>query len=193
MTMSRRKEGLLVPNRSLCGRCIAGIFTIPIAILVTFVLTQIPWDAVYRLGWYQQAINIVSVFSSNVSKIPDTSNPFPEYSIAFLGCINTLGPFYALLGLYCGIKHVENTSGIPAMRARSTKLAGILLTLILVILVLMWGAFYFSGASTIFPGRFYKSEWRFVSLFTFLWFVISMFCFGVSAITSVLYKRIKER
>jgi hypothetical protein len=189
----KKKEGLLVPNRSVCGQLMAGKFTVPIALLLSVILTQVPWDALYQLSGYKHVIDVISMFSINIHKIPDTKNPFPEYSIAFLSFVNAVGPFYALVGSYCGVKHIQSTSDIPAMHVRAVKLAGFFFVFVLAILCLLWGALYFSGESTILENGFYRSEWRFVGFFTLLWIVTSMFCFSAAAIAFILLNRTSSR
>ena len=187
------KQGLLIPNCTIYGRWFAGHYTIPVAIIVVFVFTKIPWDVVYLFNWYQTLSNNVAVVSNNINIIPATANPFPEYSMAFLSFINVLGPIYALISIYCGLRHVRIIKEVlPARQASYAKLFGLLIGLILAILILLWGVYHFSGESTIFSNRFYKSEWRFVSLYTFSWIFISMLLFGATIIVSVLFNRYRD-
>lgn len=183
-----------MPNRSIYGRWMAGHFTIPLAILVGGVLTWVPWETIYSIGSYREFSRVMSTVSRNLIQIPNSSNPFPEYSIAFLSFINAVGPLYAVLGFYFGLKHIAKVKNeLSDARFSTPKLIWSVPFFLVAILVLLWGTYMFSGESTMFPGRFYVSEWRFVSFFTLLWILISMFGFGLSAILLILFKRIKNK
>ncbi len=182
-------------TRTTYGRRLAGGYAGSIMIAVILLLIAVPWEYIYTLEWYKKFLSVMSIISPNLSNLQESSNKFPEYSIAFTGFINAIGPWYAIYGLYLGVKHyVELKDVFLHKPVTNIKLIGVILGVVTIMLALFWGVYVSSGGKGDFILRYlYGAEWRYVATHTVLWSAMAMVFFVLSCVVSMLFDRLKNK
>jgi len=180
-----KKGGLVKSNKTIYGKVILGNFVIPAVVLLSYLLSVIPWDKLYNYSWYRQFVELVSYVSVNIPKIINSPLAFSQYAISFLAFIGVVGTLYFLFSIYMGVKHmrfVRQTYGIYELdHLGVTKKIIYLFALFCAIGVLLWGALVFSGEASIKKGLYYNSKFSFVFMFTLTWCVLSILGFITSS------------
>lgn len=190
-----RKEGWIMMKRTIHGRRILGNASFVLVLLFILVVSAVPWNLLYSLDWYQEFLKVMSIFSLNLKKIPETSIKFPEYAISFRGFINAIGPIYAMYGLYLGPKHFTELKNVFLCKPTSNfRLIIYILLGSMFMIGLLWGVYVFVPEKpSILRNYLYGSEWRYVAYHTLLWMMMAAGFFSLSCVILMLFHRVKNR
>jgi|GEM_PF-3212106 len=186
-------RGILEPNSAIYTRFVFGKYALPVMIVIFLVVLSVPWDSAYEIAWYRTFIDFMATISPNIHKIPEATNQFPEYAIAYVSFMNFVGPFLLLYTINYSRHHGHRLTRILSGEVPIASILWLILGSTIMVLLFLAGAYYFAGRTALLSGYFLKSEAHFVGLHLGAWWGANFYILILFSIIFALYYRIVSK